>query len=83
MNDIRIVFAALSLMLPLVGLLGSAVWLFAIFDPVGTQMADSNDPFGTPPSLLSSVLMLLVYLGLGVAGAVLTRKSFRKPRVSV
>ena len=76
------VFAMLSLVLLLIGLLGSAVSLFAIFDPVGTQMADDNNPFGTPPSLLSSVLMLLVYLTLGIAGGVLARKSFRKRHLS-
>ena len=75
----KIIFAALSLILLLIGLLGSAVSLFVIFDPVGTQMANDNDPFGTPPSMVSSLLMLLVYLALGVAAGLLARKSFRKP----
>jgi hypothetical protein len=78
----RVVLAALSLILLLIGLLASAVSVFAIFDPVGTQMADDNNPFSTPSSLLSAVLMLLVDLALGVVGGVLARKSFRKWHLS-
>ena len=75
----RMVSATLSLILLLIGLVGITGSLFGMFDPIGAKMSDDSDPFGTTPSLLSSVLMLLVYLAIGVAGGLLARKSFRKP----
>ena len=42
----------------LVGLAGCVLSLIAIIDPVGTKMADDNDPFGVPPTLAESLGML-------------------------
>jgi hypothetical protein len=65
------------------GFLGVAVSVFAIFDPAGTQMADDANPFGRPPSFLSSVSILVFYLGVCALGFILTWRSVRKRRASV
>ena len=75
----RMVSATLSLILLLIGFVGIMGSLFAMFDPIGAKISDDGDPFGITPSPLSSLLMLLVYLAIGVAGGLLARKSFRKP----
>lgn len=49
------------------------VSLLAIIDPVGTKMADDNDPFGSPPSRLSSVLLCGGAVGLFFLGAYLMK----------
>ena len=78
------IFAGISgLLLLLVGCVGSLVSIVAIFDPVGTQMADEGDPFGPPRSLVSSVLILLLYLAVCGVGTFLTWRSVRKPRASI
>jgi hypothetical protein len=61
------------LLLSLIACGGSLV---AIIDPVGTQIAYDNDPFGSPPSRLFSASVLCVSLAIGAAGAYLLRKSF-------
>lgn len=53
------------------GLFGCAVTFFAIIDPVGTQLADENNPFGTPPNIASSLTRLMVYGAISVLGAYL------------
>jgi hypothetical protein len=82
MKLVRIIIGAFGFILLLVGLIGIPIALLAIFDPVGTQTADDNNPFGTPPSLFGSVLLLLFCLSIGVVGGFLVRKSVRKPPVS-
>jgi hypothetical protein len=42
----------------LIGLLLAAVSVLALVDPEGTKMADDADPFGTPPSRMSSLIRL-------------------------
>jgi hypothetical protein len=79
---VRIIIGAFGSILLFVGLIGALIALLAIFDPVGTQMADDNNPFGTSPSLFGSVLLLLFCLSIGVVGGFLVRKSFRKAPVS-
>ena len=78
----KIVGAVLGSFLGVGGFLGVAVSLFAILDPAGTQMADDANPFGPPPSLLSSVAILVFYLGVCAIGFFLTLRSFRKPSMS-
>ena len=65
------------------GFLGIAVSVFAIVDPGGTQMADDANPFGRPPSFISSVSMLVFYLGVCALGFILIWRSVRKRRASV
>jgi hypothetical protein len=79
---VRIIIGAFGFILLFVDLIGIPIALLAIFDPVGTQMADDNNPFGTPTSLFGSILLLLFCLSIGVVGGFLVRKSVRKPPVS-
>ena len=79
MRALKTVARVLGLFL---GLVGTAVALLSIFDPVGSKMADDGDPFGTPPSLLDSFLILLVYLGVSGVGAFLVWSSVREPPAS-
>ena len=82
MSAAKIVAGISGLFLLLFGCVGTVISILAIFDPVGTKMADDGDPFGTPPSLLNSLLILFVYLCLCGAGAFLIWRSVRKPHVS-
>jgi hypothetical protein len=43
---VRIIIGAFGFILLFVGLIGIPIALLAIFDPVGTQMADDNNPYG-------------------------------------
>jgi len=61
MSAAKVVAGVSGLLLLLIRTLGSAVSILAIIDPVGAKAADDNDPFGVPPSLLSSLLMLLIF----------------------
>jgi len=65
-----------GVVLALLSLVACAVSVIAIVDPVGTQMADDNDPFGPPPSRLFSLSMLGVSAAVGAAGVYLIAKSF-------
>jgi len=51
-----------------ISLLGVLVSLIAIADPVGTKMADDNDPFGPPPSRMGSARIVVVFLAIGALG---------------
>ena len=62
--------------LVLLSLVACGVFLIAIVDPVGTKMADDNDPFGPPPSRLYSVSGLLVSVAIGAAGVYLVSKPY-------
>ena len=82
MSAAKIVAGVLGRFLLLGGLVATALGLLCIIDPVGCKMADDSDPFGTPPSLLSSLSLLLVYLGVSGVGAFLVWRSVRKPPAS-
>jgi hypothetical protein len=82
MSAAKIVAVVFGLFLLLSGLFGTAVCLLSIVDPVASKMADDGDPFGTPPSRLDSLLILLVYLGVSGVGAFLVWRSLHKPRAS-
>jgi hypothetical protein len=82
MSPSKIIGGISGVMLLLVGLVGSAVSLLAVLHPVGTQMADDNNPFGPPPSLFGSVLIVVFCLSVAVVGGFVVRKSVRKPRIS-
>jgi len=82
MSAAKIVAGGLGLFLLLGGLVATAVALLCIIDPVGCKMADDGDPFGTPPSLLSSLSVLFVYLGVSGVGAFLVLRLVRKPPAS-
>ena len=65
-----------GLWLLLAGVLGVIVCLVAIVDPVGTKMADDNDPFGNPPSRISSLAWATGFGAVGACGFLLmTRRS--------
>jgi hypothetical protein len=72
-------------LLVFISLLGVLVSLIAIADPVGTKMADDNDPFGPPPSRISLLVMMLLLLAIGAVGVYIglqvspLLKSQRKP----
>jgi hypothetical protein len=66
--------AGLSLIL--LSLVACGVSIIAIVDPVGTKMADDNDPYGSPPSRYSSLAILSVSVAVGAAGICLVRRSF-------
>ena len=68
---LRVISGLVGLALIGLSLLGSGVSVIAIVDPVGTKMADDNDPFGVPPSLSQSFVMLAVCIAIGVLGALL------------
>jgi hypothetical protein len=40
------------------GLGGSIFTILGIIDPAGTQLSNDADPFGAPPTLLNSILVL-------------------------
>jgi hypothetical protein len=82
MRSVKNIARASSLILLLIGVLGTAASLFEIFDPAGSKMADDADPFGTPPSLLSSFVIMFISLCIFAVGAFLTWRSARKPHVS-
>ena len=82
MSAAKIVARISGLFLLLSGLFGTAVAVFSMLDPVASKMADDGDPFGTPPSLLGSLSILLIYLGVSGVGAFLIWRSVRKPHVS-
>lgn len=63
---LRTIRVITGLSLLLVGTIGVMVCLVAIVDPVGIKMADDNDPFGNPPSRISSLAWAI---GFGVVGA--------------
>jgi hypothetical protein len=68
-------FSGLSLVLLALVVAGLAI--FAIIDPVNAKMADDNDPFGPPPSRLSSLAILGGSVGVGFAGVYLVSRAFR------
>ena len=82
MSAPKIVARACGLFLLISGLIATGIGLLCIIDPIGCKMADDSDPFGAPPSLLSSVAVLLVYLAVSGVGALLLWRSDRKPRES-
>jgi len=79
---VRIIIGVFAFILLFVGLIGTPIALLFIFDPVGTKMADDNDPFGPPPSLFGSVLTLLFFLIVSAVGGFLAWRSVRRRRTS-
>ncbi len=69
------IIAGLSLVLT--AIVAGGVSLIAIVDPIGTQMADDNNPFGPPPGRRYSVSALCVSLAVGAAGVYLVRRKIR------
>jgi hypothetical protein len=67
----RILRVTAGLGLILFSFLAGALSVVAIIDPAGTKMADDNDPFGPPPTRLSSAGMLSIFIVTGAAGAYL------------
>lgn len=45
----------------LFSLLGILFGIIAIFDPIGSQMSDDGNPFGTPPTFFESFSKLFVF----------------------
>lgn len=62
----------------LLGSLGVLLGIIEIVDPVGSKMADDNDPLGPPRSRAGSVLVTTVYAGIAVGGVFLTVWNPRK-----
>jgi hypothetical protein len=77
--------AGISFGMPMVvlGLGGMIVTIHGLLDPSGAQLSDDSNPFGTPPSLSHSLLILAMYVALCAAGAVILWGCFRKRRASV
>jgi len=83
MSATKIGAAVFDLLLLLVGPLGSAVSMLAFIDPVWERVADDNDPFGVPPSRLSSLLIHLMFLCVGALGILLAWRSIGGRRQSL
>jgi hypothetical protein len=58
----RVFKAIAGCILFVIGVFAALVTIHAILDPVGAKMSDDADPFGTPPSRVSSLFMLLLWL---------------------
>jgi len=71
-----------GLILLALGLGGIRVTVMGIIDPVGTQLSDDANQFGAPLTLFNAILIGLTYLGIGLAGLYVLRRSLRKPRAS-
>jgi O-antigen ligase len=71
----RLLLLVGGILLSLGGLVGIGLGLIAIIDPVGTKMADDSDPFGSPPSVLGSVLITIVFALVVVGGFAMIRFS--------
>lgn len=54
-----------------VSLLGIFFGILSIIDPVGAKMSDDNAPFGPPPTIWDSVIMVFVYIIVGIIGSFL------------
>jgi hypothetical protein len=65
-----------------VGLGGMIFAIHGLVDPAGAQLSDDSNPFGVPPSLFHSLIVLAIYLGICATGALLLWGSFRKRRSS-
>ena len=72
--------AICAALLFIVGILVVGVAIFALIDPVGTKMADDNDPFGTPVPRLGSALVLIAGMSLVLAGGLIVRAAIRAER---
>lgn len=64
----RLLTKVAGTVLLLLGILGSAVALIGIADPVAAKMADDADPFGTPATLAESLSVLALYLAVAATG---------------
>jgi hypothetical protein len=78
----RLLSVATGLGLVILGSVGMFVSILAIIDPVGTKMADDNDPFGPPPTIERSLLMLLAFVVMAILGAWLSWRGGRKTRLA-
>jgi ABC-type Fe3+ transport system permease subunit len=67
-----VVRVALGVMLILVGLIGVTLGVLGVIDPVGSKMADDNDPLGVPHSLLESLLIAGAFAAVLVTGCWMT-----------
>ena len=63
----------------LLGAVAALVFGLALIDPVGTQAANDADPFGTPPSTVSSLTGLAVAVAAKIGGIALILLSRREP----
>jgi hypothetical protein len=77
---LRICCVASGIALVLLSLVACGVYLIAMIDPVGTKMADDNDPFGPPPSRLYSLTAFCISVTVGSAGIYLVARSFYSDR---
>ena len=58
----NIIGVLVTVFIGLAGLMILMLGLLGIFDPVGTQMANDNDPFGEPQSALVSYTITIIGL---------------------
>ena len=77
----RTLLATLGVVLVAFGFVAVLVSIFSIADPVGAQLSNDADPFGEPPSRLSSALLAVVYAAVTVFGGWLFKRA-RKARVA-
>ncbi len=66
-----------GLLLAFIGAVFFAVSVMALLDPVGTQMADDSNPFGTPPPWYAAALGILISGAVAGAGVWLLRRRVR------
>src|SRR5262245_36222501 len=65
----------------LLGWIIAVIGIVAIVDPIGTKMADDGDPFGTPPSRLTSATITSLSILVVVGGVLLVRGGARSSHV--
>ncbi len=57
------------------GLLGLLVFGMEFADPVGSKMADDNDPFGPPTPRYQSLIALMTTFGMSIGGLMALAKA--------
>ena len=72
MRNVRFLVAAI---LVATGLVVAVVSVVAIFDPVGTQYANDADPFGSPPSIIRAIVLLLAGCAVALGGVRILRRT--------
>jgi hypothetical protein len=79
---LKLVGISFGLALFVLGLGGTIFVIHGLIDPAGAQLSDDSNPFGTPPSLSHSLIVLGMYIGTCATGALILWGSFRKRRAS-
>jgi protein-S-isoprenylcysteine O-methyltransferase Ste14 len=75
---VKIVGTIVGALFLTLGCLGIPFSILAIIDPVGSKAADDADPLGVPPTFLTSVGILGLYIVIAAVGAALLWLCWRR-----